>query len=105
VEDVRHGSLRICGHTRKESLLHAIFELDPNYAFPQPTGATLLHLLPFFLGFNPKSLHFGLHCAEQSLYSPTDFSFFFLFHELAVYFSGRSACVCSHGEEVRGDIA
>jgi hypothetical protein len=34
VMDVRHGSIRICGHSRKDSISHAVFDLDPNYSFP-----------------------------------------------------------------------
>lgn len=40
VMDVRFGSIRVCGHSRKDSLAHAIFELDPNYAFPADAGAS-----------------------------------------------------------------
>lgn len=38
--DVRYGSIRVCGHSRKDSLSHAIFELDPNYPFPAAAGAS-----------------------------------------------------------------
>lgn len=35
VADVRYGAIRVCGHSRKESMAHPVFELDPNYAFPE----------------------------------------------------------------------
>jgi hypothetical protein len=31
---VRDGVVRVCGYSRKESLAHTVFSLDPNYAFP-----------------------------------------------------------------------
>ena len=34
VADVRYGAIRVCGHSRKDSMAHPHFELDPNYAFP-----------------------------------------------------------------------
>jgi hypothetical protein len=50
VMDVRHGTIRVCGHSRKDSMAHPHFELDPDYHFPEPVGtcaAILLRLLVF----------------------------------------------------------
>jgi hypothetical protein len=38
VMDVRHGTIRVCGHSRKDSMAHPHFELDPDYHFPEPVG-------------------------------------------------------------------
>ena len=32
---MRYGAVRVCGHSRKGTLAHTVFELDPNYTFKQ----------------------------------------------------------------------
>ena len=37
ISNVRQGAVRVCGYSRKESLKHASFYLDPFYEFPKGT--------------------------------------------------------------------
>lgn len=40
ISNVREGVVRVCGYSRKESLAHATYFLDPNYPFPDKSSAT-----------------------------------------------------------------
>eukprot|EP01033_Poteriospumella_lacustris_P017146 gene17146-12265_t len=40
ISNVREGVVRVCGYSRKESLAHATYFLDPNYSFPEKSSAT-----------------------------------------------------------------
>ena len=37
--NVRSGSVRVCGYSKKDALKHAVYDIDPNYEFPDtPPG-------------------------------------------------------------------
>lgn len=46
ISNVREGIVRVCGYSRKESLAHATFSLDPNYAFPANTANKAIKYTP-----------------------------------------------------------
>lgn len=44
--NVRSGSVRVCGYSKKDALKHAVYDIDPNYEFPDtPPGRISFFLL------------------------------------------------------------
>ena len=46
--NVRSGSVRVCGYSKKDALKHAVYDIDPNYEFPDTPAGRISFFFSFF---------------------------------------------------------